>query len=106
MINHFVLIFLFYDFSNWVIQFESVKVWTLSLPMTVAVHGCQEHEGWATITWDNSFFAIDRVPFIVRGEVPWSHMAWALSKRFEYQTGCTVTGEHLQYLCKYHITHD
>ncbi|XP_055306025.1 uncharacterized protein LOC129570447 [Sitodiplosis mosellana] len=75
-----------------------VNVSTTSLPMTVAVHGNQEHEGWATITWDNSFFEIGRMPFVTRGKVPWSHMEWALSKRFEYQTGCTLTEEHLQYL--------
>ena len=84
------------------IGFESVKVWTLSLPMTVGTNPSQDAEGWATITWDNSFFEIDRMPFVVRSEVPWSHMGWVLSMRFYYQTGCHLTGENLKFLCKYH----
>lgn len=94
----------------------------MSLPVTVAKHGTQDPEGWATIIWDNSFFEINRAPFVVvnqriaddvlrynqnpfavRNEVPWSHMEWALSIRFYYQTGCTLTADHLEYLCKYRI---
>ncbi|XP_055307336.1 signal transducer and transcription activator-like [Sitodiplosis mosellana] len=37
------------------------------------------------------------MPFVVPNAVSWLQMEWALSKRFEYQTGCTLTGEHLRY---------
>lgn len=65
------------------------------------MHGNQENEGWATITWDNSFFSIGRIPFTVSSEVPWPYMKWALHTRFYYQTGCLLAEEHLNYLCKY-----
>ncbi|XP_055308970.1 signal transducer and activator of transcription 5A-like, partial [Sitodiplosis mosellana] len=53
------------------------NIWTTSLPVTVATNVSQDSEGWATITWDSSFFEIGRMPFVVRSEVPWSHMEWA-----------------------------
>ena len=78
-------------------------MWTISLPLTVAVHVSQDAEGWATIIWDNSFYEVGRMPFTVPNAVSWSQMEWALSMRFNYQTGCTLNEEHLQYFCKYRI---
>ena len=78
-------------------------MWTISLPLTVAVHVSQDAEGWATIIWDNSFYDVGRMPFSVPNAVSWSQMEWALSMRFNYQTGCTLNEEHLQYFCKYRI---
>lgn len=46
-----------------------LKVWTLSLPVVVIVHGNQEPHAWATVTWDNAFAAPGRVPFAVPDKV-------------------------------------
>ena len=39
------------------------QVWTLSLPVVVIVHGNQEPQALATITWDNAFAEWGRPPF-------------------------------------------
>ncbi|XP_055316880.1 signal transducer and transcription activator-like isoform X2 [Sitodiplosis mosellana] len=75
-------------------------IWTTSVPVVVTTNVSQDAEGWAAITWDNSFFATDRDPFTVPESVPWSHMKWVLCTRFFYQTGCHLNEQHLQYLYK------
>lgn len=70
----------------------------MSLPVVVIVHGNQEPRSWATITWDNAFAEIGRVPFHVVDKVNWSHMATALSMKFECETGRGLTSENLVYL--------
>ena len=45
------------------------QVWTLSLPVVVIVHGNQEPQALATITWDNAFAEWGRPPFRVPDKV-------------------------------------
>lgn len=80
-----------------------VQVWVMSLPVVVIVHGNQEPQSWATITWDNAFSEISRIPFNVVDRVPWSKMAKALNMKFYSQTGRSLTNDNLYYLCKYLI---
>lgn len=72
----------------------------MSLPVVVIVHGNQEPQSWATITWDNAFSEISRTPFSVVDRVPWSRMAQMLNTKFICQTGRGLTNENLYYLCK------
>lgn len=72
----------------------------MSLPVVVIVHGNQEPQSWATITWDNAFSEVSRIPFSVVDRVPWSRMASALNMKFYSQTGRSLTNENLYYLCK------
>lgn len=73
----------------------------MSLPVVVIVHGNQEPQSWATITWDNAFSEISRVPFHVVDKVNWSHMVSALNMKFTCQTGRGLTAENLYYLCEF-----
>lgn len=75
----------------------------MSLPVVVIVHGNQEPQSWATITWDNAFSEVSRIPFTVVDRVPWSRMASALNMKFFSQTGRSLTNENLYYLCNYQI---
>lgn len=77
-----------------------INVWVMSLPVVVIVHGNQEPQSWATITWDNAFSDISRQPFIVVDRVNWARMATALNTKFTNQTGRGLTNENLFYLCK------
>ncbi|XP_037029300.1 signal transducer and activator of transcription 5A-like isoform X2 [Bradysia coprophila] len=77
-----------------------INVWVMSLPVVVIVHGNQEPQSWATITWDNAFSEISRVPFHVVDKVNWSHMVSALNMKFTCQTGRGLTAENLYYLCE------
>lgn len=72
----------------------------MSLPVVVIVHGNQEPQSWATITWDNAFSEVSRIPFAVVDRVPWSRMANALNMKFTCQTGRGLTNDNLHYLCK------
>ena len=45
------------------------QVFTLSLPVVVIVHGNQEPQALATITWDNAFAEWGRRPFVVPDKV-------------------------------------
>lgn len=74
----------------------------MSLPVVVIVHGNQEPQSWATITWDNAFSDVSRIPFAVVDRVPWQRMATALNMKFTCQTGRSLTNDNLYYLCKYH----
>lgn len=76
------------------------KVWVMSLPVVVIVHGSQESPAWATVLWDSAFSLADRMPFEVIDEVSWSTMAWALRVKFLYQTSCCLSDENLYYLCE------
>ncbi|XP_055323870.1 signal transducer and activator of transcription 5B-like isoform X1 [Sitodiplosis mosellana] len=77
-----------------------LNVWVMSLPVVVIVHGNQEPQSWATITWDNAFSEVSRIPFTVVDRVPWSRMASALNMKFYSQTGRSLTNENLYYLCE------
>ncbi|XP_055315898.1 signal transducer and transcription activator-like [Sitodiplosis mosellana] len=77
-----------------------IDIWTTSLPVTVTTNVSQDADGWATITWDNSFFEIGRDPFDVPESVPWSHVKMVLFTRFYYQTGHSLTEQHTNYLYK------
>lgn len=72
----------------------------MSLPAVVIVHGNQEPQSWATITWDNAFSEVSRIPFAVVDRVPWQRMANALNMKFTCQTGRSLTNDNLYYLCK------
>lgn len=72
----------------------------MSLPVVVIVHGNQEPQSWATITWDNAFGAVGRVPFTVADRVLWSRMGEVLNMKFASQTGRGLSNENLQYLCE------
>lgn len=75
----------------------------MSLPVVVIVHGNQEPQSWATITWDNAFSEVSRIPFNVTPGVSWSRMASALNMKFFSQTGRSLTNDNLYYLCNYHF---
>ncbi|XP_055601418.1 signal transducer and transcription activator-like isoform X2 [Uranotaenia lowii] len=76
------------------------SVWTISLPVVVIVHGNQEPQSWATITWDNAFADINRVPFQVPDKVSWNLLAEALNTKFRASTGRSMTPENLHFLCE------
>lgn len=76
----------------------------MSLPVVVIVHGNQEPQSWATITWDNAFSEVSRIPFAVADRVPWARMAQALNVKFSSQTGRSLTADNLYYLCKFHLS--
>lgn len=75
-------------------------MWTLSLPVTVIVHGNQEPHAWATITWDNAFAEPGRKPFVVPDKVPWAQVANALNLKFTAATGRPLSDENLKYLAE------
>merc|ERR1719411_1680904 len=61
------------------------QVWTLSLPVVVTVHGNQEPQALATITWDNAFSEWGRLPFQVPDRVSWSRLAETLNMKWSSQ---------------------
>jgi len=79
------------------------QVWTLSLPVVVIVHGNQEPQALATITWDNAFAEWGRPPFRVPEKVEWFKMATALNMKWTSACGTSrsLTNDNLYYLaCK------
>jgi len=79
------------------------QVWTLSLPVVVIVHGNQEPQALATITWDNAFADWGRPPFRVPEKVSWAQMAEALNVKWTSQCGTSkgLTEDNIYYLaCK------
>uniref|UniRef100_A0A8D8A5G2 Signal transducer and activator of transcription n=1 Tax=Culex pipiens TaxID=7175 RepID=A0A8D8A5G2_CULPI len=76
------------------------SVWTISLPVVVIVHGNQEPQSWATITWDNAFADINRVPFHVPDKVSWNLLAEALNTKYRASTGRSMTQENMHFLCE------
>ncbi len=77
-----------------------LSLWALSLPVVVIVHGSQEPQSWATITWDNAFAEIGRIPFIVPGIVPWNRLAEALNTKFRASTDRQLSPENLHFLAE------
>ena len=59
------------DFTVGELQFQ---LWTLSLPVVVIVHGNQEPQALATVTWDNAFAEWGRRPFVVPDKVSWGQV--------------------------------
>jgi len=72
---------LFFYTTTTVNDFQ-IRVWTLSLPVVVIVHGNQEPQSWATITWDNAFAEIVRDPFMITDRVTWAQLSVALNIKF------------------------
>ncbi|XP_054092036.1 signal transducer and transcription activator-like isoform X3 [Zeugodacus cucurbitae] len=75
-----------------------ISCWTLSLPVVVIVHGNQEPQSWATITWDNAFSDITREPFQVPEKVRWAQLSVALDTKFGSATGRNLTEDNLNFL--------
>lgn len=75
------------------------------MPVVVIVNVSQEPLSWATIVWDNAFSEINRIPFAVVDEVPWSKMAETLNMKFHSLTGRGLTEENLSFLCKWYRLH-
>ncbi|TMW52250.1 hypothetical protein DOY81_002653 [Sarcophaga bullata] len=94
MDEKFALLF----YTSVIVNDYRIRVWTISLPVVVIVHGNQEPQSWATITWDNAFSDIVREPFQVPERVPWSQLAMALNTKFESSTGRALTEENLNFL--------
>ncbi|XP_059610175.1 signal transducer and activator of transcription 5A-like isoform X2 [Phlebotomus argentipes] len=82
-----------------------ITAWALSLPVVVIVHGNQEPQSWATITWDNAFADPMRIPFQVPDKVPWPRLADALNMKFKAATGRLLSEGNLQFLCEKAFRH-
>jgi len=76
------------------------KIWTLSLPVVVIVHGNQEPHAWATVTWDNAFGEPGRMPFYVPERVSWFRLAPALNVKFKSANGRALTDDNLRFLAE------
>lgn len=76
------------------------QVFTLSLPVVVIVHGNQEPQALATITWDNAFAEWGRRPFVVPDKVSWIQMADALNMKWTSACGTNrgLTEENFYFL--------
>ncbi|XP_030371361.1 signal transducer and transcription activator isoform X2 [Scaptodrosophila lebanonensis] len=85
-------------FATTTVNDYQIHVWTLSLPVVVIVHGNQEPQSWATITWDNAFADIVRDPFVVTDRVTWAQLSIALNTKFGSTTQRALTGENLDFL--------
>lgn len=62
------------------------------------MHGSQDDLGMRTILWSDAFFDAERDPFYFDDEIPWTNMALEMRKKFESQTGCLLTDDHLDFL--------
>jgi len=77
------------------------QLWCLSLPVVVIVHGNQEHQALATVTWDNAFSEWGRRPFVVPEKVSWGRVGEALNMKWKSACGAPLTDQNLHYLaCK------
>jgi len=77
------------------------QLWTLSLPVVVIVHGNQEPQALATVTWDNAFAEWGRRPFCVPDKVTWGQVSNALNMKWTQACGSPMTEENKYYLaCK------
>jgi len=77
------------------------QLWARSLPVVVIVHGNQEPQALATVTWDNAFAEWGRRPFNVPDKVTWGQVASALDMKWAHACGSKLTEENLYYLaCK------
>ncbi|XP_043862401.1 signal transducer and transcription activator isoform X1 [Drosophila santomea] len=93
---------LFFYTTTTVNDFQ-IRVWTLSLPVVVIVHGNQEPQSWATITWDNAFAEIVRDPFMITDRVTWAQLSVALNIKFGSCTGRSLTIDNLDFLCEFDL---
>ncbi|XP_053947015.1 signal transducer and transcription activator-like [Anastrepha ludens] len=75
-----------------------ITCWTLTLPLVVVVHGSQEPQSLATITWDNAFSVIEREPFKVPDKVHYTKLLEALNMKFAFSTGRHLTAENFEFL--------
>lgn len=71
---------------------------TMSLPITVIVHGNQEPRAWATITWENGFSTPARKLFSTPNEVSWGELAKVLNAKFTSTTGKSLSTHDLRYI--------
>merc|ERR1711971_352081 len=86
------------DFTVGELKFQ---LWTLSLPVVVIVHGNQEPQALATVTWDNAFAEWGRRPFVVPDKVTWGRVGEALNMKWKSACGAPLTDQNLHYLaCK------
>merc|ERR1712018_394743 len=77
------------------------QLWARSLPVVVIVHGNQEPQALATVTWDNAFAEWGRRPFAVPDKVTWGQVSNALNMKWTAACGGNLTEENLYYLaCK------
>ena len=73
----------------------------MSLPVVVIVHGNQEPQALATVTWDNAFAEWGRRPFAVPDKVTWAQAGKALNTKWTASCGSPLTEDNLYYLaCK------
>ncbi|KAH8264354.1 hypothetical protein KR038_006873 [Drosophila bunnanda] len=89
---------LFFYATTTVNDSHQVRVWTLSLPVVVIVHGNQEPQSWATITWDNAFAEIVRDPFMITDRVSWAQLSVALNTKFASSTQRSLTIDNLDFI--------
>merc|ERR1712119_172993 len=86
------------DFTVGELKFQ---LWTLSLPVVVIVHGNQEPQALATVTWDNAFAQWGRLPFQVPDKVSWARLAETLNTKWSSQCGRGLSEDNLYCLaCK------
>lgn len=76
----------------------SYTVHALSLPVVVIVHGNQEPHAWATVTWDNAFAPLGRLPFQVPDKVPWNQVGQVLSTKFKSYVGRDLSADAQRFL--------
>lgn len=72
----------------------------MSLPVVVIVHGNQEPQSWATITWDNSFSQPLRLPFEVPEYVSWQQLSYTLNQEYLLKTDKSLSQGNLDFLCE------
>ncbi|XP_032579145.1 signal transducer and transcription activator isoform X2 [Drosophila sechellia] len=90
--------FALFFYTTTIVNNFQIRVWTLSLPVVVIVHGNQEPQSWATITWDNAFAEIVRDPFMITDRVTWAQLSVALNIKFGSCTGRSLTIDNLDFL--------
>ncbi|XP_015037442.2 signal transducer and transcription activator isoform X2 [Drosophila pseudoobscura] len=90
--------FALFFYATTTVNDYQIRVWTLSLPVVVIVHGNQEPQSWATITWDNAFADIVREPFAITDRVTWAQLSVALNTKFGSSTQRALTRDNLDFL--------
>ncbi|XP_034659878.1 signal transducer and transcription activator isoform X3 [Drosophila subobscura] len=90
--------FALFFYATTTVNDYQIRVWTLSLPVVVIVHGNQEPQSWATITWDNAFADIVREPFMITDRVTWAQLSVALNTKFGSSTQRALTRDNLDFL--------
>ena len=76
------------------------NLWTLSLPVSVIVHGNQECVALANVTWDNAFAESLKQPCKSPEHVTWAQMAPMLDMKWKSHCHTTrgLSNENIQYL--------